>query len=70
MPSGCIGNMSGPHSGLNAAKKEKEFPSLGTTLVHLIQVDADDLRRLSLTETMEAAINAVYLRTPLDPEIY
>lgn len=36
MPSGRIGNMSGPHSGLNAAKKEKEFPSLGTTLVHLI----------------------------------
>lgn len=34
--SGAMGNTLGPPSGLNAAKKEKEFPSLGTTLVHLI----------------------------------
>lgn len=36
MPSGAMGNTLGPPSGLNAAKKEKEFPSLGITLVHLI----------------------------------
>lgn len=70
MPNGGMGNMLGPQSGLNAAIKEKEFPNLGTNLEHLIQVDADNPRRLSLTQMMEAGTNSVYLKTPFDSDIY